>query len=219
MRILLIEDEMVLGEAMSTRLASAGYAVDWARDFQTAEDAARSAAHEVILLDLNFPGGSGTTILGALRRSGDRRPVLIITAADQLSDRLAGLNAGADDYIIKPFHLDEMVARIAAVHRRYVGDTSPTVKIANVTIDKGRHQGWVDGDVMVMTAREWALLMRLADRPGSIVSKVQLEDALYRNDAEVESNTVEVYVSRLRRKLGRSAITTVRGLGYRLRDR
>lgn len=219
MRILLIEDEMALGEAIRTRLSQDAHAVDLVGDLASAVDAVRSTAHELVLLDLNLPGGSGMSILTALRRSGDRRPVLIITAADQLSDRLAGLNAGADDYIVKPFHLDELAARVEAVHRRHVGDPSPTVKIANVTIDKIGHQLWLDGVTVPMTAREWALLIRLADRPGSIVSKAQLEDALYRDGAEIESNTVEVYVSRLRRKLGRGAITTVRGLGYRLRDR
>lgn len=219
MRILLIEDEMVLGEAIRTRLSQDAHAVDWVTDFASAADAVRSTAHELVLLDLNLPDGSGMEILTALRRSGDRRPVLIITAADQLSDRLAGLNAGADDYIVKPFHLDEMTARVEAVQRRYVGDPSPMVKIANVTIDKVGHQLWLEGVIVPMTGREWALLIRLADRPGSIVSKAQLEDALYRDGDEIESNTVEVYVSRLRRKLGRSTITTVRGLGYRLRDR
>lgn len=219
MRILLIEDETTLGDAMCTRLSSARHAVDWAQDFDTAQDAVRSLAHEIVLLDLNLPDGNGMELLKSLRRVGDRRPVLIITAADQLSDRLAGLNAGADDYIVKPFHLEELVARVEAVQRRYIGDPSPTVSIGTIVMDKAGHQLWVDGAEQSLTGREWALLMRLFDRPGSIVSKSQLEEALYRNGDEVESNTVEVYVSRLRRKLGRSTITTVRGIGYRLRDR
>lgn len=219
MRILLIEDEVSLGDAMCTCLSRARHAVDWAQNIEAAQDALRLPIHEIVLLDLNLPDGSGMDMLKALRRSGDRRPILIITAADQLSDRIAGLNAGADDYIVKPFHLEELVARIEAARRRYFSDPSPTISIGNIVIDKAGHQLWVDGVELSITGREWALLMRLSDRPGSIVGKAQLEEALYQNGAEVESNTVEVYVSRLRRKLGRSVITTIRGIGYRLRDR
>lgn len=218
MRILLIEDEFALGDAMRAKLLAAGHAADWVRALDPAREAILSRTHEVILLDLNLPDGNGLSILTALRTERDHRPVLIITAKDQLSDRLAGLNAGADDYILKPFHLDELVARIEAVQRRYVGDPSPKVTLGNLMIDKAARQLRVDGAEVPLTAREWALLMRLADRPGAIVSKSQLEDALYDYSAEAESNTVEVYVSRLRRKLGRTTITTIRGLGYRLRD-
>lgn len=219
MRILLIEDEYALGDAMRTRLAIAGHAVDWVRAHDPATEAVLSKAHEVVLLDLNLPDGNGLTILSTLRKARDLRPVLIITAKDQLSDRLAGLNAGADDYIVKPFHLDELVARIEAVQRRCQGDPSPRVTIGNMVIDKAGRQLWVEDAEVAMTGREWALLMRLLDRPGAIVSKAELEEALYNYGAEAESNTVEVYVSRLRRKLGSNAITTIRGLGYRLRDR
>ena len=219
MRILMIEDEFALGDAMRAKLTAAGHAVDWARALEPANEALLTKTHEAVLLDLNLPDGNGLSVLTALRSERDHRPVLIITAKDQLTDRLAGLNAGADDYILKPFHLDELVARIEAVQRRCLGDPSPKVTIGNFVIDKSARQVWINGAEVAMTGREWALLMRLADRPGAIVSKSQLEEALYDYGAETESNTVEVYVSRLRRKLGRTSITTIRGLGYRLRDR
>lgn len=219
MRILMIEDEFALGDAMRAKLISAGHAVDWARSLEPANEALLTKTHEAVLLDLNLPDGDGLSVLTALRGERDHRPVLIITAKDQLSDRLAGLNAGADDYILKPFHLDELVARIEAVQRRYLGDPSPKVTIGNLVIEKASRQVWINREEIAMTGREWALLMRLADRPGAIVSKFQLEEALYDYGAETGSNTVEVYVSRLRRKLGRTSITTIRGLGYRLRDR
>lgn len=219
MRILLIEDEFALGDAMRAKLTGAGHAVDWVRALDQAAEAVLSKTHDIVLLDLNLPDGDGLSILRVLRAERDHRPVLIITAKDQLSDRLAGLNAGADDYILKPFHLDELVARIEAVQRRYLGDPSPKVTLGHLVIDKTTRQLWANGEDVLLTGREWALIMRLADRPGAIVSKVQLEEALYDYGAETESNTVEVYVSRLRRKLGRTSITTIRGLGYRLKDR
>lgn len=219
MRVLLVEDEVALGDAVRTRLSGAGHAVCWVRDLSAAADAAETTEHEIVLLDLNLPDGSGLSLLSMMRAARDTRPVLIVTARDQLSDRLAGLNAGADDYIVKPFHLDEMLARLEAVHRRCSGDPNPRLEIGPLTIDKVSRQILLDGEEVALTAREWALIARLADRPGAIVSKAQLEEALYDFGTEVESNTVEVYVSRLRRKLGRTLITTIRGLGYRLRDR
>ena len=219
MRVLLIEDELALGDAICLRLTDAGHVVNWAKSLVAAGEATESPEHDVVLLDLNLPDGSGLDLLGTIRMARDVRPVLIITARDQLSDRLAGLNAGADDYIIKPFPLEEMVARVEAVHRRAIGNPNPRLQIGPMAIDRASRQVFLDDVEVEMTGREWALLSRLADRPGAIVNKTQLESALYDLGTEVESNTVEVYVSRLRRKLGRTVITTIRGLGYRLRDR
>ncbi|MFN0218201.1 MAG: response regulator [Hyphomicrobium sp.] len=218
MRILLIEDELGLGDAIRTHLTRAGHAVDWMQCLDTAGAAVRSTDYGLVLLDLRLPDGRGIDFLASLRKNGDRRPVMIITAQDQISDRVAGLNAGADDYIVKPFDLGELAARIEAVQRRYIGNPVPTIAIGDIVIDKVSHQLWVQGSEVPLTGREWALLIRLADRPGAIVSKTQLEVALYDFGTEVESNTVEVYVSRLRRKLGRDLIITMRGLGYRLQE-
>jgi two-component system OmpR family response regulator len=219
MRVLLVEDELGLGDAIRSRLTEAGHVVDWVKTLSAANDASESPEYDSVLLDLNLPDGSGLDLLRTMRAAGDIRPVLIVTARDQLSDRLAGLNAGADDYIIKPFHLEELVARLEAVHRRAVGNPNPRLQIGSLSLDKASRQVFLKGEEIAMTGREWALLARLADRPGAIVNKAQLEAALYDLGTEVESNTVEVYVSRLRRKLGRTVITTIRGLGYRLRDR
>jgi two-component system OmpR family response regulator len=218
LRILLIEDELGLGDAVRIKLLGDGHAVDWAQTSETAAELVLSKLHELVLLDLNLPDGSGLQILRTMRSSDDRRPVIIVTARDQLSDRIDGLKSGADDYIVKPFYLDELVARVDAVHRRSLGNPNPTIKIGDILIDRAMRQVSLNEEVVPLTAREWALLTRLAERPGAIVTKAQLEDSLYEFGTEVESNTVEVYVSRLRRKFGRNIISTVRGLGYRLRD-
>ncbi len=142
--------------------------------------------------------------------------MIILTARDQISDRIEGLNAGADDYLVKPFDLDELVARVLAVHRRSVANAAPTIQAGSVTIDQVDRKAWRDGQEIVLTAREWGLLECLAQRVGATFSKAQLEEALYAFGSEIESNAVEVYVSRLRKKLGANVIRTVRGLGYRL---
>ena len=168
------------------------------------------------MLDLNLPDGRGLDLLRALRKAEDKRPVIILTARDQIRDRIEGLNAGADDYLVKPFDLGELVARMQAVQRRSAEKASSSVRAGSLVIDQAARKVWRDGDEVPLTAREWALLDCLAQRAGTTISKGALEDALYAFGSEVESNTVEVYVSRLRKKLGAKAIRTVRGLGYRL---
>ncbi len=216
MRVLLIEDDKMLGGALRDHLAAHGHAVDWMTRLAPAEDAKGAMAYDIVLLDLNLPDGRGLDFLRAIRKRGDATPVLILTAMDQLTTRIEGLNAGADDYLVKPFDLSELMARVGAVARRYNGKPNPLLTIGPLAIDQAKHMASVDGRSLDLTAREWAVLDRLAQHPGGLVSKAQLEDALFEFGAEVESNAVEVYVSRLRKKIGAELIHTSRGLGYRL---
>ena len=216
MRILLIEDEPVLGDAVATHLKRSNHAVDWVQRLDDAEAALRAVDYGLILLDLHLPDGRGLDLLRTLRKAEDKRPVIILTARDQIRDRIEGLNAGADDYLVKPFDLDELVARMLAVQRRSAAKASPTFRAGGLVLDQAARKAWRDGSEVSLTAREWALLECLAQRIGTTLSKAQLEEALYAFGAEIESNTVEVYISRLRKKLGANAIRTIRGLGYRL---
>lgn len=216
MRVLLIEDDAVLGEAVRDQVAADGHATDWVQRLASAREAVHAAPHELILLDLMLPDGSGLDFLKALRRRGDVTPVIILTARDPVSERIAGLNAGADDYLVKPFNLQELSARIAAVGRRYGGNPNPLVAVGDIEADLGARAVYRDGRRVELTAREWSLFEALVQHPGAILSKTQLEDHLYAFGEEVESNTIEAYVSRLRKKLGHGAVQTVRGLGYRL---
>lgn len=216
MRLLLIEDEPVLGEAIATHLKRSGHAVDWVQRLDDAEAALRAVDYGLVLLDLHLPDGRGLDLLRTLRKDVDKRPVIILTARDQISDRIEGLNAGADDYLVKPFDLDELVARVLAVHRRSVANAGPTIQAGSLTIDQVNRKAWRGGQEIVLTAREWGLLECLSQRVGATFSKAQLEEALYAFGSEIESNAVEVYVSRLRKKLGANVIRTIRGLGYRL---
>ncbi|MER9140856.1 response regulator transcription factor [Mesorhizobium sp. M0830] len=216
MRVLLIEDDPVLGEAVRDHVAADGHAVDWSRSLGEAGDHLRVVSYELVLLDLHLPDGKGLQFLKLLRRESNDTPVIILTARDQFSDRIEGLNSGADDYLVKPFDLGELSARLAAVSRRYAGNPNPLIRFGSVEIDQAARCVVVEGTEAMLTSREWAVLEQFLRRPGMTVGKNQIEDALYAFGAEIESNTVEVYVSRLRKKIGRDAVTTVRGLGYRL---
>ncbi len=216
MRILLVEDDDMLGGAVRDHLAAHGHAVDWMTRIATSSDARATTAYDLVLLDLNLPDGNGLVFLRSLRRLGDTVPVIILTAMDQLSTRIDGLNAGADDYLVKPFNLQELIARVSAVSRRYAGNPNPLTKIGPLSIDHATRVARVDGRVLDLTSREWAILDKLAVHPGLVVSKSQIEDALFEFGAEVDSNAVEVYVSRLRKKIGHPLIHTSRGMGYRL---
>ncbi len=216
MRVLLVEDDHVLGSAIHSHIEHQGHGVDWVTRLDEASDACRTVEYGVILLDLSLPDGRGLDFLGALRKRHDKTPVIITTAQDQVAVRIDGLNAGADDYLVKPFDLGELTARLAAVARRYASSALPTTVIGAVEIDLGRHSVTRAGHDVSLTSREWAVLDTLVRRRGSIVSRDTLEDGLYAFGAEIESNAVEVFVSRIRKKLGRDFITTVRGLGYRI---
>ncbi len=216
MRVLLVEDDTVLGAAVRDQIAGDGYSVDWVTRLDAAGDAMASAAFDLVLLDLMLPDGRGLSFLKALRGRGDATPVMILTALDQVSDRIEGLNAGADDYLVKPFDLAELSARIGSVARRYSGNPNPILKIGDLEVDRAARAVRRTGKAVQLTAREWALFDALVSRPAQLLSKAQLEEKLYAFDTEIDSNTIEVHVSRLRKKLGNDAIRTERGLGYRL---
>ncbi len=216
MRVLLIEDEPVLGQAVQEQVAADGHAVDWVTRLDEADAALRAVDYGLVLLDLHLPDGRGLDLLKTMRRGGDQRPVIILTARDQISDRIDGLNAGADDYLVKPFDLDELSARVMAVSRRYAGNPNPVITAGDLKIDKTARRVWRGEEAIDLTKREWAILDLLTQRATAVISKEQMEEALYDFGSEIESNTVEVHISRLRKKLGRDAIHTVRGVGYRL---
>jgi len=216
MRILLIEDDTVLGAAVRDQIASDGHSVDWVQRLDAAGDALTGAVHDLVLLDLMLPDGRGIRFLRSLRGRGDVTPVIILTALDQVSDRIEGLNAGADDYLVKPFDLAELSARIGSVARRYSGNPNPIITHGPLEIDLAARTVRRNGRAVQLTVREWALFEAFLARPGQLLSKAQLEEKLYAFDAEIESNTIEVHVSRLRKKLGAGIIGTERGLGYRL---
>ena len=216
MRVLLIEDDTILGAAVRDHIVGDSHSVDWVGRLDRAAEHLDSAAYDLVLLDLMLPDGRGLAFLRELRRKGCATPVIILTALDQISDRIAGLNAGADDYMTKPFDLSELSARLNAVARRYSGNPNPLVEIGGLLIDLAARTVAQNGRLVDLTAREWAIFEAFIQRPGQVMSKAQLEDRLYAFGAEVESNTIEVHVSRLRKKLGPEVVHTVRGIGYRL---
>lgn len=216
MRILIVEDEASLGEAVSAHLRLQGHATDVVQTLRAAQLAVDVGSFDAILLDLMLPDGEGLVFLTRLRQKSVHTPVIIMTARDQVSDRIKGLSSGADDYLVKPFDLDEMAARLQAVCRRYEGHASAHVQMGDLTIDSLGRRVWVGGADAQLTAKEWAVLEKLMARQGRIVSRDQILEALYGFDEEVGSNTVEVHISHLRKKLGRAHIETLRGQGYRL---
>ncbi len=216
MRLLLIEDHAGLGQAVREQLGDDGHAVDWMQSLADADASIRTTSYDLILLDLILPDGQGLDFLRKRRAAGDTTPVIILTARDQISDRIAGLNAGADDYLVKPFDLFELSARIAAVARRYGGNPNPQVQLGELQLNLPDRTVQRAGVTVELTAREWTLFEAFVQRPGALLSKSQLEERLYAFGAEIESNTIEVHISHLRKKLGYQVIDTVRGVGYRL---
>lgn len=216
MRVLLVEDDRMIAESLRTALRLEGHAVDWVRDVAAAQGSLATERFDLVLLDLGLPGGDGLQVLRTLRARRDDTPVVVLTARDSTGDRVAGLDAGADDYLVKPFDLAELSARIGSVARRYSGNPNPIISLGSLDIDLAARSVRRAGKPVQLTAREWALFEALLSRPGQLLSKAQLEEKLYAFDAEVESNTIEVHVSRLRKKLGAAVIETERGLGYRL---
>ena len=214
MRLLLVEDDTMLGDAMARGLRADGFALDRAVDAGTAGTALRTQAYDLVLLDLGLPGGDGLALLRALRARGDATPVLIVTARDALASRVAGLDAGADDYLVKPFELEELAARIRAVLRRHAGRGAPRLQAGPVTLDPATHEVSVRGEPVALSAREFALLRALMDRPGAVLSRAQLEEKLYGWNEGVGSNAVEVHLHALRRKLGAGVVRNVRGVGW-----
>lgn len=216
MRILLVEDDAMLADAIQTALERDGYGVEHAADAVAARLALVEHAYGAILLDLGLPHGSGLDVLKALRDRYDPTPVLILTARDRLSDRVRGLDAGADDYIVKPFELEELSARLRAVSRRSQGRVTTTLSYGAVVVDPARKRVTRAGKPVTLSRHEYRTLVALMERRGWIVSREQLEEAVYGAEREIESNTIAVFIHQLRRKLGDDLIATVHGFGYRL---
>lgn len=216
MRLLMVEDDPMIGEALCDALRADAYAVDWVRDAETADTALRATAYDAVLLDLGLPGADGLSVLQGLRHRGNLTPVLILTARDAIAQRVAGLDAGADDYVLKPFDLNELLARLRAHLRRSSGRAEPAYCHGDIEVRLAMREVLRQGQSVSLSAREWAVLEALVSRPGIVLSRAQLEDKLYGWNDEVNSNAVEVYIHGLRRKLGAALIQTVRGLGYRV---
>jgi len=214
MRVLLVEDDGMIGESVRTALRQSGFAVDWVRDGEAADASLASERFDVVLLDLGLPRRDGIDLLRALRGRGDRTPVIVLSARDALASRVAGLDAGADDYLLKPFELDELLARMRAVMRRHDGRAASAVQVNDVVLDAATKQVSRAGVPVPLSAREFALLEALMARPGAILSRAQLEDRLYGWGDQIDSNAITVFIHQLRRKLGDDFIQTVRGVGY-----
>jgi len=216
MRLLLVEDDRMIGKALQQGLTDAGFTVDWVTDGLSAERALTNGVYQLAVLDLGLPGKDGMTVLRELRARRDHLPVLVVTARDAVADRIAGLNAGADDYVLKPFDLDEVVARLRALARRQAGSGLPLLECGGLVLDPVRRELRLHDEPVSLSAREFSLLQALMQRPGAVLSREQLEDALYGWQQEVGSNAVEVHLHHLRRKLGTDTIRNVRGVGYKV---
>lgn len=214
MRILLVEDDLMIGESVADGLKDEGYAVDWVQDGHAALLALRTTPFALVVLDLGLPGKDGIRVLEELRAERNLTPVLVTTARDTVDDRIKGLDAGADDYLIKPFDLDELFARIRALLRRSAGRAEPTIERGRLTIKPATHEVIFDGNPIILSSKEFALLLALAERPGLVLSRAQLEEKLYNWDTSIGSNAIEVHIHHLRKKLSEGAIKTVRGVGY-----
>lgn len=216
MRLLLVEDDPMIGESVLDLLRGDGYAVDWVKDGEMADAALATQAYDLVLLDLGLPKRDGLAVLAQLRQRKDRTPVLIATARDTLEQRVKGLDMGADDYIVKPYEIEELLARIRALIRRANGRAEPVYEYAGLRIDPATREVQVDGQTVTLLSKEWAILEQLLARPGVALSRKQLEDKLYSWKDEISSNAVEVYIHGLRKKLGAHMILNVRGIGYKI---
>lgn len=204
----------MIGDSVRQGLRQEGFAVDWVRDGRAAELALAGEPYALVLLDLGLPRKSGLDLLKDMRRAGKALPVLILTARDAVADRVLGLDSGADDYLTKPFDLNELAARIRALARRHSGRAETVVRHGDLTLDPSTHEATLCGSPLALSAREFALLQALTEKPGAILSRSQLEERLYGWGEEVESNAIEVHIHNLRRKLGADFIRNVRGMGY-----
>ncbi len=214
MRLLLVEDDKMIGDAVVDLLRADHYAVDWVRDGEMAETALRTQSYDLVLLDLGLPRRDGLSVLRSLRSRKERIPVLIATARDSVAQRIEGLDAGADDYVLKPYDMDELLARIRALLRRASGRAEPVYEHMGVTINPATREVTVNGSPVILSGREWSVLEPLIAHPGLVLSRAQLEEKLYGWKDDISSNAVEVYVHGLRRKLGAEVIQNVRGVGY-----
>lgn len=216
MRVLLVEDDPLLGDGLTVALEQMGYTVDWITDGKQAELALRDTALDLLVLDISLPGQDGLTLLRTIRGRGNNIPVLLLTARDGLNDRITGLDSGADDYLVKPFDLEELAARLRAMSRRREGRSSPLLHYGDLTLDPAGCSVQLKGEPVPCTSREYAILEVLLTNCGQVLSRQRLEEALYGWDDGVESNAIEVYIHNLRKKIGKSIIQTVRGRGYKI---
>ncbi len=214
MRLLLVEDDEILGDGLAAGLKMEGYAVDWLTNGKLADEALKMNCYELVVLDLNLPDMDGLSILRALRARKDETPVLVLTARDTVPDRVEGLDSGADDFVIKPFELDEICARLRALARRNEGRSTPTIEHKGVELDPASHQVKYNGLPIELSQKEFEILSFLMGNIGRVVSRSRLEESLYSWSSDIESNTVEVHIHYLRKKLDPSIIRTVRGVGY-----
>jgi len=214
MRVLLVEDDRMIAQGLQTALRQDGYTVDCMSDGRSAAEALRTVRFDLVLLDLGLPERDGIEVLRELRRRGDSTPVIIVTARDDIQNRIEGLDAGADDYIIKPFDLDEVGARMRSVLRRAAGRGDPCIRHRGLSLNPQTHEVERDGVAVLLSAHEFSVLEAFLQRPGAVLSRAQLEDRLYGWNEQIESNAIEVYIHGLRRKLGGDAIRTLRGVGY-----
>jgi len=214
MRILLVEDDELLGDGLKVGLCQDGFAVDWVIDGESALSALSNNDFDVVVLDIELPKISGLDVLRTTRDHGQELPILLLTAKDAISDRVAGLDAGADDYLVKPCDLDELSARLRALHRRHLGNIRPVLQHGNLELDPAAHTLTNNGNSIILSAREFRLLQLLLENRGRVITRANLEDKLFGWDNEIESNSLEVFIHHLRKKLGAELIRTVRGIGY-----
>jgi two-component system, OmpR family, response regulator QseB len=214
MRLLLVEDDEILGDGLAAGLKMEGYAVDWLTNGKLADEALKMNCYELVVLDLNLPDMDGLSILRALRARKDETPVLVLTAKDTVPDRVEGLDSGADDFVIKPFELDEVCARLRALARRNEGRSTPTIEYKGIVLDPASHQVTFNDEKVELSQKEFEILSFLMGNIGRVVSRARLEESLYSWSSDIESNTVEVHIHYLRKKLESGIIRTVRGVGY-----
>jgi DNA-binding response OmpR family regulator len=219
MRILIVEDDKVIGDGLVQGLLMDNYAVDWVKTKNIADTALRTTTYDLMILDIGLPDGSGLDVLKKLRQEKNNIPVMILTAYDETSQKVKGLDTGADDYLIKPFDLDELRARIRALQRRSTGRGTPLFKSADIILDPATHKVTLADTPIKLGPKEFSILQALMENPGRILSKAQLEGKLYGWDMENESNTIEVHIHGLRRKLGKDAVITVRHVGYKVAEK
>ena len=218
MRILLVEDDEILGDGLKTGLRQAGYTVDWIKDGISADNALKDDDFDLVVLDVGLPRQSGLEVLRNLRKRGQQTPVLILTAKDTVPDRVQGLDSGADDYMVKPFDLDELCARLRVLQRRSMGRSEPVLQHGDLLLDPAAHKVTLAGNVINLSMREFVLLQHLLENVGRVIPRARLEQKLYGWEGEVESNSLEVFIHHLRKKLGSELIRTVRGVGYMIEN-